>query len=73
VIEIAHVNLLFAALILEYVDVPMTMRSLQTLCTPGERPLASWRECIGPLAPTSNKLAALSNHCRMAALHRQCK
>jgi cyclopropane fatty-acyl-phospholipid synthase-like methyltransferase len=33
--EIAPVDLLFAALILEYVDVPRTMRSLQTLCTPG--------------------------------------
>src|ERR1700730_5185786 len=28
------------------------------------RPLASWWKCIGPLAPTSNKLAALRNHCR---------
>jgi hypothetical protein len=33
--ELAPVDLLFAALILEYVDVPMTMSSLQTLCTPG--------------------------------------
>ena len=32
--ELAPVDLLFAALILEYVDVPMTMSSLQTLCTP---------------------------------------
>ena len=28
-------ELVFAALILEYVDVPMTMSSLQTLCAPG--------------------------------------
>jgi trans-aconitate methyltransferase len=33
--ELAPVDLLFAALILEYVDVPTTMSSLQTLCTPG--------------------------------------
>ena len=33
--ELAPVDLLFAALILEYVDVPMTMSSLQTVCTPG--------------------------------------
>jgi hypothetical protein len=33
--ELAPVDLLFAALILEYVDVPMTMSRLQTLCTPG--------------------------------------
>lgn len=33
--ELAPVDLLFAALIFEYVDVAMTMSSLQTLCTPG--------------------------------------
>jgi trans-aconitate methyltransferase len=33
--ELAPVELVFAALILEYVDVPMTMSSLQTLCAPG--------------------------------------
>ena len=32
--QIAPVNLIFAALILEYVDVPMTMRSFQNLCAP---------------------------------------
>jgi cyclopropane fatty-acyl-phospholipid synthase-like methyltransferase len=32
--QIASVDLVFAALILEYVDVAMTMRSLQTLCAP---------------------------------------
>ena len=32
--QIAHVDLIFAALILEYVDVPMTMRSFQNLCAP---------------------------------------
>jgi len=33
--ELAPVDLLFAALIFEYIDVAMTMSSLQTLCTPG--------------------------------------
>ena len=33
--ELAPVDLLFAALIFEYVDVAMTMSSLQTVCTPG--------------------------------------
>jgi len=32
--QIAPVDLIFAALILEYVDVPMTMRSFQKLCAP---------------------------------------
>ena len=32
--QIAPVDLIFAALILEYVDVPMTMRSFQNLCAP---------------------------------------
>ena len=32
--QIAPVNLIFAALILEYVDVPMTMRSFLKLCAP---------------------------------------
>jgi hypothetical protein len=33
--ELAPVDLLFAGLILEYVDVPMTTSRLQTLCRPG--------------------------------------
>jgi hypothetical protein len=32
--HIASVDLIFAALILEYVDVPMTMRAFQKLCVP---------------------------------------
>jgi SAM-dependent methyltransferase len=32
--QIAPVDLIFAALILEYVDVPMSMRSFQRLCAP---------------------------------------
>jgi len=32
--QIAPVDLIFAALILEYTDVPMTMRSFQKLCAP---------------------------------------
>jgi len=33
--QLSPVDLLFAALIFEYVDVAMTMSSLQTVCTPG--------------------------------------